>query len=967
MSLFHSLSWSRKSLMNNNARKRENRITLIFFAVTMIVAISPLISRYCINGHDLDYHLLRIESLKEGILSGRPFIKVNLLFFGGAGYASTMFYSDLFMHIPALLRVCHVSIGKSFHIYTAMLFVLTYISTFYCTWKMTRSKFAGTVAAILMTLCPYHMDDLLVRTACGESAAFVFLPFAVYGMYNVLFEEMDRPHIFGLAFALLAVVHPATCIVTGCVCIAVFAVYFRKFTARPWLFAKVCIVLLLAALVSSYQWLPMIEQFASAKFYVSNNWTDLLDSAVPFTQIASQTFPCVGAVLFALIVPRFFLSRKEHPILGFTDLLTLVAVILAVGATNIMPWERVARYFGFLQFPWRLFILTSAILAITDAIVLKLFVERFGQELGSVIRDIALFGVFVVAAGLAVSHQNENSMGYYDYSDDFFSYKPYTETVVAGEWLPIEVEDPHALVQQSDNMVFDDGTKCDFTRDDGKVIAKMEKPHDYVDVPLIYYKGYSALITDASGNETVLDVSGEGDNGMCRVRLDGALGELVVNYTGTLLQYISLIVSHLFLLLIFDIVYLRNKYKKKLKLRASAAGANLGKIACILIFAVSASHLAACDYYEVQNAAGIYTDPDDVVDYLKDINGVTGEQEEADRKDMTCVNVSLKGYDRDDEGYAVIIDETTGEQVISVVSLSEAKDRSGEEIPVTQGLYDRLVDEEIALVGDRYRTDSLDYRVLNETDALLCIEIFPEISKEKGIDVHARKLGDDILGIPEEKVSTMTDRYNCAAVLAKAAYVLSDWEGAKGAAELAEQYFKEAETMTDEDGENNAARLWSAAELYRLTGQKTYRSVVDAIAMDIVPEGFSYEEPGFFGVFAYLMSPYPTNYNVSTNMMDVVFAEANSLIKKPIDEEFYDTRLDDKTLQQDENTAERMLDEMCLVTMADYVSVSVEYRDFVRKRLDYIYGANLSGIDFTADENILSDAPKLFVLTGICS
>ncbi len=105
--------------IKTSLQKQENRITLIFFIVTMIVAISPLISRYCINGHDIEYHLLWIESLKEGILIGRPFLKVNTLFFGGAGYASSMFYSDLFMHIPALLRVFHVSIGKSFHIYKA--------------------------------------------------------------------------------------------------------------------------------------------------------------------------------------------------------------------------------------------------------------------------------------------------------------------------------------------------------------------------------------------------------------------------------------------------------------------------------------------------------------------------------------------------------------------------------------------------------------------------------------------------------------------------------------------------------------------------------------------------------------------------------------------------------------------------------------------------------------------------------
>ncbi|MBR2529851.1 MAG: hypothetical protein IKE35_02365, partial [Lachnospiraceae bacterium] len=154
-------------------QNRENLISAAIFVITMIIACAPLISRYCINGHDIEYHLLRIESLKEGIRIGHPFMKVNTLFYGGAGYASSMFYSDLFMYIPALLRLMHVSIGKSFHIYTAMIFMLCYLSTYYCVWKMSLSKFAATVAAVLLTLCPYHMDDMLIRTACGENAAFI--------------------------------------------------------------------------------------------------------------------------------------------------------------------------------------------------------------------------------------------------------------------------------------------------------------------------------------------------------------------------------------------------------------------------------------------------------------------------------------------------------------------------------------------------------------------------------------------------------------------------------------------------------------------------------------------------------------------------------------------------------------------------------------------------------------------------
>ncbi|MBO4889769.1 MAG: glycoside hydrolase family 9 protein [Lachnospiraceae bacterium] len=950
--------------MRKYLKRRDNRIILVFFLITMIVAISPLISRYCINGHDLEYHLLRIESLKEGILIGRPFLKVNTLFFGGAGYASSLFYSDLFMHIPALLRVCHFGIGTSFHLYTALIFVLCYISTFYCVWKMSLSKFAGTVAAVLVTLCPYHMDDMLVRTACGENAAFIFLPLAIYGVFNVLYEEMDKPWVFGLGMAGLILTHPATCILMTCVCVVAFLINIKILLDNPRVLVRLCVVAVLALLVTAYQWLPMLEQFAHTDFYVANNWTDLLDSSVGFSEIASTTFPCIGFALFALIIPRIFLTRRDYPILKFIDLCIIAALIFAVGATNIMPWEKVARFFGFLQFPWRLFIMSSVLLSVADAVILRLFLDRFKEDNRRIAFEIVLILITAVMMKGAIDHQNENSMGYYDYSDDYYSFKPFTAGVIAGEWLPAAVTDVSSLVEQSDRMVFDDGSACDFTRKRAKVISKIDSVHEYVDVPFIYYKGYSAVIVDDAGNKTKLEVSGDGENGMCRVELLGRTGELTVSYTGTILQKVALIVSHLFILLIFDLLYLKNKYKKKLRLRAAAAGANLGKVSIVLVFALLSGTLSACNVATVPSSG--YYDPDEMIDYLKDVNGDnTDESDGVSEEDLVRINYSHKGYDRDGKKYAVRIDESSGEQMISVVKPDAKGLFPDGEDHVTGGLYAGLLDEEVSEVLDRYRTDSLEGRIMHETDALLCLEVFPEPSKRKKLDDLAVTLADDIFGIPSAKIETVLDKYDCAAVLAKAAYVLTEWERADDAGKLAEQYFKDAESVDEPDAEPVAARLWAAAELYRLTGQKTYRSVVDAIAMDVVPEGFSYDEPGFFGLFAYLMSPHATNYNVCTNMMSIVFSKANELIKEPIDKEFLDTRVDSSTAKRDEKTAVRMMDEAFLVTMTNYVSVSVEYKEFVQNRLNYIFGANLSGIDFTEDDNALSDSPRLFVLIGL--
>jgi hypothetical protein len=99
--------------------------------------------------------------------------------------------------------------------------------------------------------------------------------------------------------------------------------------------------------------------------------------------------------------------------------------------------------------------------------------------------------------------------------------------------------------------------------------------------------------------------------------------------------------------------------------------------------------------------------------------------------------------------------------------------------------------------------------------------------------------------------------------------------------------------------------------------------------------------------------------------MSIVFSQANDLIKGSMDTEFAGKRIDSQTAAADAKSGKRMMYEAFLVTMTNYVSVSVEYKAFVQNRLSYIFGANLSGVDLTEEDNVLADSPKLFVLIGL--
>jgi len=543
-------------------KEKENRIVTAVFIITMLFACAPLISKYCINGHDAAYHLLRIESLKQGILIGRPFLKVNTLFFGNAGYASSLFYPDLLLYFPALLRVCGVGINASFHLYIALCFFLCYGAAYYCVKKMTGSRYAGMAAGILLTFCRYHMDDVYVRSAVGEYTALIFLPFVIYGIYNVLYEEMNKPWLLGIGFGGVLLCHTSSfimCLVLG---LAAFAVKWKVFAKKPVLIGKVLLTAVFTAAITMPYWLPVMEQLLSAQFYVSVPWMKPADEALTFAGIFYQKFPALGFLLILFSFPRILLKKnaENQKLLGYADCLLLAGALFAVLATRLFPWDRLGGYLSFIQFPWRFFIMSSALFSIADALLLFCCMEHgiAGIGRGTLEKAVLLLVLSVMAAG-AVTNLSANTEGYYDYSNDYYSYKPYTASVIAGEWLPQTVTDVDALVEQSEHLLSDSGDDILFERVRNAVVVNINGNYQYLDVPFIYYKGYHAYLTKDDGTKTELTVTGEGNNGFCRVYVNGEQGSLQVLYDGTFAQGFSIGVFISAVLVLFFLLARRRK------------------------------------------------------------------------------------------------------------------------------------------------------------------------------------------------------------------------------------------------------------------------------------------------------------------------------------------------------------------------------------------------------------------------
>jgi len=561
-------------------KKRENQIFFSITLITIFIAISPLLTKYCLLGHDSDYHMLRIEALKQQIEMGKPFLKVNPAFFGGMGYASSLFYPDLLLFIPAILRVMGVSINNSYHIFMIVCIVLCFALTYVCGKNIAKNRYIGILFAVILTLSSYHMDDIFIRAAAGEYTAFIFVPVVLYGLYNLFFENMDKPWILGIGMGMVLLCHTLSFIL--CIVMIVIMLIFNveTFIKKPGLILKLMATALVTLIATISYWLPMVEQLMNTAFSVSSTWIEPVQEAKELTSIFSYVFPTLGIGILLLILPRVLLFRNhDDKVLKFADQCIILGIIFAFFASKLFPWNVVGKYFTQIQFPWRVYVIASVLLSFGAAVAVYRFTsslcmgvsdtpkehdnEKMVVHSETLINQYGLMLVIVLAVMAATCIYGFSSSAadreYFDFSNDYFSYKPYTANVIGGEWLPVSVTDSQSLVDMSDHALDASGNEVAFSRVKNTIVATIDNATEYVDVPFIYYKGYAAY--DENGNALYTD--GSGTNGLVRVNTQNVTGNITVYYKGTAIQTVSGIISVLAVLAIIAYIYRLYFYKKK--------------------------------------------------------------------------------------------------------------------------------------------------------------------------------------------------------------------------------------------------------------------------------------------------------------------------------------------------------------------------------------------------------------------
>lgn len=517
------LSW------DQTERGHKNRRDMAVVLCAAAFACMPLLWRGVYNGHDLFFHLNRIEGIANGLRNGQFPVRIHSSTLMGYGYAAPEFYPELFLYVPALLRNLGVSLYASVRVFEACINLAAALSCYLCVRSLMNSRRAAVGASVLYTLCIYRLVNLYTRATLGESMAMIFFPVVMLGLYEVLRRDNRRWPLLALGMTGVCMSH----LLSTLFC-ALFCAVAALLSAKKLLTEKRRILAILAAagvtaLCALWFLVPMMQYTAdgvstsvvlNSSAYTHRLGSFLVGFAGDVKADAPEDFAyTIGVVpgLAMLLGCALLLARRYAAGRGAmkTENDRLALALLGLGAfalllsTDFFPWSFLcslrkpfSTFFMQIQFPWRFVSVAAPMLSAAAAW------GYLREEKDAKAGMAALIALCVVFSGYTMQTmvQQEPVLEKETYTDTRIGQFEYT--YLGTEKTALKTGD----VRTSENGVCNvlsyekRGTELTAT-------VQLEGEAAYVEVPLLYYPGYRAEIdgrehTTARGTNNMLRVYG---------------------------------------------------------------------------------------------------------------------------------------------------------------------------------------------------------------------------------------------------------------------------------------------------------------------------------------------------------------------------------------------------------------------------------------------------------------------------
>jgi hypothetical protein len=279
--------------------------------------------------------------------------------FFGLGAPTFDFYPPLGFWVAALVRLASGgALGPVLELKLAFLALIGGSGLAMYAWLRTAAAApAAVLGAILFMAAPYHLDDLYVRGAFAELAAFALLPLLALGLSRTAAGARLGPLGLALAWAGLILAHLPTALLAGVFLVAPYGLMLLAQSQRRLVFAAragaalalgtgLAAIYLVPALalqpfVSADYWWSERFQAADRLFLNPKAWTMALEPYLAAVSIGETA----AAIAISAIAWRA--NRRSVAIWG------VVAAVVFAAIAGLLPGFWSLPLMSKVQFPWR--------------------------------------------------------------------------------------------------------------------------------------------------------------------------------------------------------------------------------------------------------------------------------------------------------------------------------------------------------------------------------------------------------------------------------------------------------------------------------------------------------------------------------------------------------------------------------------------------------------------------------------
>lgn len=525
----------------------------VCYLVIILMASIPLFNNYLIRGHDIYFHLMRIEGLAQGLRAGEFPVRIQPAWYDGYGYAVSVFYSDLFLYPAALLRLLGISLQDAYKVYVVLCNIATALISGYSFGKIFRKREIGVFGSCLYTLSPYRLVNLYTRGALGEYTGMIFWPLLIYSCILLLNEDRKKVQIqkgavlMGISMAGMLQSHMLTAEIACMVLLLLVVVYCRRIFHKEVMLAG-CGAVAAALGLSAWFLIPFLDYMLFERFNINSIRNNdimiqrqgaflsqvfaIYDNAVgqsldagagtagDFTQGVGLSL-MLSVIILMLLCIRGYLKQEERRNKQITITAAGLGVLMVAMSTLYFPWDRLCRISKIcryiivkIQFPWRFTGVAVGLLVVVWCAVLN-YTEREYDRRKKVITICLAVGILLLSVGHFVIDLNQRAERIQVRSVEEM------DTFVASgeEYLPIDTVLDKLKTQElykADSVEISDvvyrGTSITMH------VKNTSAQQAGLELPRLYYAGYQALEVTDEGQHFPIEVT-DGTNHVIKLMI----------------------------------------------------------------------------------------------------------------------------------------------------------------------------------------------------------------------------------------------------------------------------------------------------------------------------------------------------------------------------------------------------------------------------------------------------------------